>query len=174
MANQSGSRVQTPSPKTINPNQNRPLDNSTPIYPYPNRNSQQQTPPQQQQQPYVNQFNFDETDRPYYGNQQSQQSQRSQQQQPPPILSQPPPQSSSSDSSFMENRGTPAATVTADDALDNQQSVESLKQKQATNPYLKRMQQIREQQQRQVEAQLKNQSNNSSFNQNNVVIDSDV
>lgn len=74
----------------------------------------------------------------------------------------------------MENRGTPAATVTADDALDNQQSVESLKQKQATNPYLKRMQQIREQQQRQVEAQLKNQSNNSSFNQNNVVIDSDV
>lgn len=95
---------------------------------------------------YVNKFIFDDAERPYYINGNFQQPSHSSQKQ--------------------------ETKVSSGEAIDQaSSSPETLKQQQATNPYFIRMQKLRERQQKQLEAQLKNQD---EFNPNNVVIDSDV
>lgn len=137
----------------------------------------------------MNQFNFDETERPYYMNDASTTVHQSplpfqvpqSQPQPQPQVQQQPKQSNSTSDidNFNQIRASqqPVDTTTTAGAVPDPQSVDSLKQQQAANPYLQRMQQLREQQQKKIEEQLRNQQQqqqNQSFNQKNVVIDSDV
>lgn len=122
-------------------NSNQSFDHSTPIY-LPNRNSNNKNASESN----ANKFNFDEHDeRPYYAQNENM---------------------SSNNNKAESGKVNNASSLTDDANQLESNSVETLKHKQALNPYIQRMQKFKEQQQKQIEAQLQN--------QNNLVIDSDL